>query len=232
MADTPSNYSAIDDSEVDAESPITESLATRWRDNPRAAMAGLGSPPSDYRLSLPDRASTAETNGNAALHANGLGGVVFKNPDALGLATSETTTGLRLAPNGAGGTAWATMTSGKVEKHILQFNGLGPGVGINVDIGANVGWEVRGHWNGGAGIREFSLTHDNNSDANLLCGTDTSDYVLSGTWPDGFAYPVVKEGSLSTAYVNFAYIGTTLSFGLPFGWSQFFTAIATVFKNV
>ena len=84
MAQTRTGYRLIDDSEVDAESPIPASLAIAWRDQWQGAMCdeSTGAPDVD-RVALPQRAKTSETNTRLVLVPDGSGGVDFVDPRNL-----------------------------------------------------------------------------------------------------------------------------------------------------
>ena len=84
MATTVGSFSAIDDSEVDAESPITETLITRLRDN-------------SYWIDAGTR-KTTETDSTKVLKPDGSGGVEW------GAGTTATT-------NGSGSYTSATAAS-------------------------------------------------------------------------------------------------------------------------
>ena len=71
-------YDEIQNSEVDAESPITESLATRWRDNPEAVHEGHSSVPADKRIRVPEALRTDELDVRRYLGPDGAGGMRFK----------------------------------------------------------------------------------------------------------------------------------------------------------
>lgn len=85
MATTVGAFSAIDDSEVDSESPITESLVTRLRDN-------------SYWI---DQAQTTETDTTLVLKPDGSGGTNWSGTIVDG------TTGVVINAS----TTWATITS-------------------------------------------------------------------------------------------------------------------------
>ena len=114
MAQTRTGYVAIDDTQVDAESPITESLMTALRDQWYAALSdAASSAPATDRVQLPERAKCDAGDGNQVLHRNPLGGTpIFKNVDAASLSTTEINTSLRLQPNGLGGVAWGSNIVG------------------------------------------------------------------------------------------------------------------------
>ena len=71
MAVTIGNFTAINDSEVDAESPITESLMTRLRDNAYWVNAGT--------------TKTTETTATKYLKPDGSGGVSWGDTSSLGV---------------------------------------------------------------------------------------------------------------------------------------------------
>ena len=85
MAQTRGEYEEIDDTEVDAESPVTQSLMFRMRDQYYGALCDTtSSAPDDERLSLPGRAKTSETNTSRRLAPNGSGGVEWRDGVYLG----------------------------------------------------------------------------------------------------------------------------------------------------
>jgi|14_taG_2_1085336.scaffolds.fasta_scaffold03131_3 hypothetical protein len=71
MATTVGNFTAIDDSEVDAESPITESLVTRLRDNAYWVNEGT--------------TQTSQGTGDKLLQTDGTGGVEWIDKDTIGV---------------------------------------------------------------------------------------------------------------------------------------------------
>jgi len=71
MATTVGNFTAIDDSEVDAESPITESLVTRLRDNAYWVNEGT--------------TQTSQGTGDKLLQTDGSGGVEWIDKDTIGV---------------------------------------------------------------------------------------------------------------------------------------------------
>jgi hypothetical protein len=71
MATTVGNFTAIDDTEVDAESPITESLVTRLRDNAYWVNEGT--------------TQTSEGTGDKLLQTDGAGGVEWIGKDTVGV---------------------------------------------------------------------------------------------------------------------------------------------------
>lgn len=80
MAVTIGNFTAINDSEVDAESPITESLVTRLRDNAYWVNAGT--------------TKTTETTATKYLKPDGSGGVSWGDTDTLGVDGTSGVQGL------------------------------------------------------------------------------------------------------------------------------------------
>lgn len=83
-------YTEIVAAEVDADSPLTASLAYRWTFNPLSIMQG-----------------------SPTARAEGLGVWIAKTPGAgdpeqTGILTDATDTSLRLAPDGAGSVVWAS----------------------------------------------------------------------------------------------------------------------------
>ncbi len=68
-------YDPILDSEVDAESPITESLMTRLRDNPDAVAAGAASVPALKKILFPEATRTTNVDVTARAAPDGTGGV-------------------------------------------------------------------------------------------------------------------------------------------------------------
>ena len=81
-------YSPILDSELDANSPLTTSLAFRWRDNPIAIIEG-----------------------SSAARSAGLGVFIAKSPDGIlpaqtGVLTDATDPSLILTPDGLGSVQW------------------------------------------------------------------------------------------------------------------------------
>ena len=78
MAQTRTAYALVDDSEIDAESPITESLMLRLRDQWFGALADAASAaPTADRVALPERAKTDNVTTTHFLRPDGSGGVVF-----------------------------------------------------------------------------------------------------------------------------------------------------------
>lgn len=83
MAQTRTEYALIDDGEIAAEQPITESLMTRLRDQWFGALCdSTTTADSDERVSLPLRAKTTEMNTAKVLKPDGTGGVEWD--DAAG----------------------------------------------------------------------------------------------------------------------------------------------------
>lgn len=72
---TSPTYDPILDSEVDAESPLTESLMTRIRDNPDAVAQGDPTVPYNNKIKIPDALRTDELDTSAQMRPDGAGGV-------------------------------------------------------------------------------------------------------------------------------------------------------------
>ncbi len=68
-------YDPILNTEVDAESPVTESLMTRMRDNPEAVHAGDATVPLSLRILIPQAFRTNEVDSALVLVPDGVGGV-------------------------------------------------------------------------------------------------------------------------------------------------------------
>lgn len=75
MAVTIGNFTAINDAEVDAESPITESLVTRLRDNAYWINAGTN--------------KTSESTANKFLETDGSGGVQWTATSTIGVSGTK-----------------------------------------------------------------------------------------------------------------------------------------------
>jgi len=75
MAVTIGNFAAINDSEVDAESPITESLVTRLRDNAYWVNEGTN--------------KTTETTATKYLKPDGSGGIEWGDTSSLGVSGTK-----------------------------------------------------------------------------------------------------------------------------------------------
>ena len=76
MAQTRGPYELVDDTEVSAESPVTESLAFRLRDQWFAALADHASAaPASDRVAVPERLKTEELDVSKRLVPDGAGGV-------------------------------------------------------------------------------------------------------------------------------------------------------------
>jgi hypothetical protein len=97
-------WTTIPNSDVDAESPLTESLATRWRDNPEAVAEGHASVPYAKKILVPQALRTAETVTTKVARPDGTGGVVWVS-DLVpgGMSTTDMDTSKILSPNGSGG---------------------------------------------------------------------------------------------------------------------------------
>jgi len=108
MATTIGAFSAIDDSEVDSESPITESLVTRLRDNSYWIIEGTN--------------KTTETDTAKTLRPDGAGGVVWGG----GVDGTKGTVSATF------GTTYVTMTSGVSGIFIFTYSsGAGGSENIN-----------------------------------------------------------------------------------------------------
>lgn len=92
-------YTVINASEVDADSPLTASLAFRWTYNPISIMQG---------------SPTARAAGLGVWIAKSPGGV---DPAQTAILTDAVDPSLRLAPDGAGSVAWSStiQASGNLE---------------------------------------------------------------------------------------------------------------------
>ena len=99
MATTVASFSAVDDSEIDADSPITETLMKRQRDNPYWIDAGTK--------------KTTVTDTKKILKPDGSGGVVWADSAANGTKGTISTTTLS--------STYATITS--LTSGILMFKG-------------------------------------------------------------------------------------------------------------
>lgn len=106
MAQNRTGYRLIDDTEVDAESPITESLMFALRDQ---YVGSINDPstlaPASERLHLPERAKTNENNINKFLAPNGSGGVFWRNFNVsivTGSISNSSTTAINLNLNSSG----------------------------------------------------------------------------------------------------------------------------------
>ena len=108
MATTVGGFSAIDDTEVDAESPITETLITRLRDN-------------SYWIDAGTR-RTGETSTTKVLTPNGSGGVAWVEVATIADPSIDGTKGSGVLGTSAGTTSQFAEQSGKV----FQFTCRGP----------------------------------------------------------------------------------------------------------
>jgi hypothetical protein len=84
MAVTIGNFAAINDSEVDAESPLTESLVTRLRDNAYWVNEGTN--------------KTTETTATKYLKPDGSGGIEWGDTSSLGVDGTKGSTALSVTP--------------------------------------------------------------------------------------------------------------------------------------
>jgi len=105
MATTVGSFSAIDDNEVDADSPVTETLVTRLRDNP-------------YWLDT--HMLTTELDTTLCLRPDGSGGTVF------GKAGIDGTKGLVSSIS----TTWATLTTKTIGILMVNYVNSGSTSGI------------------------------------------------------------------------------------------------------
>lgn len=109
MAVTIGNFTAINDSEVDAESPITESLVTRLRDNAYWVNAGT--------------TKTTESTANKFLETDGSGGVQWTNTSDIGVD------GTKGAGSVSGNSGSPTQIAEVTDKIILvSIRGFGDGI--------------------------------------------------------------------------------------------------------
>ena len=228
MAETLGPWAAIDDTEVDAESPITESLMTRLRDSHYAAMSNNGSPPASnsYKLQLPARAFTAELNANLRLRPDGGGGMVWDYLDTpAAMRTSQLDTGKYLRPNGAGEMVWDDLPQISITSHVQEA--LGSGVLTLAASKTNIGSTSYSSdfsytfsvYNSGASylfgftarcIKEKSSTtfkilmqEPNNGYLISLIGTDSASYN-DGTYSGTLTVSVVNNDT-----VNFVWAGSS-----------------------
>ena len=94
MGQTRTSYLIIDDTEVDAESPVTESLVTRMRDQWYGALCvSPTTAPTAERLLLPERGKTTETDTTLRLAPDGAGGIDWVSgvPDFIGIMAYRNT---------------------------------------------------------------------------------------------------------------------------------------------
>jgi len=83
---TRSGYRLIDDSEVDADSPITQSLMTALRDQWVGLSASAGSLPDSERVRCPEKIQCATGNAGKILVANSGGGFDLSSPSSAGFS--------------------------------------------------------------------------------------------------------------------------------------------------
>ena len=158
MATTVGNFSAIDDTEVDAESPITETLVTRLRDN-------------SYWIDAGTRRTT-ETDTSKVLQPDGAGGVVWGGGGGGG-AKGTLTYSLALTPQTV-----TTSTSGTLRISYTQhFNTtssnrtIGSG-SIIIDLSDDT-------FDGSGGFEKLSVSAYTSGSA-VYTGTLTSSFASVG----------------------------------------------------
>lgn len=96
-------YDAILDSQVDSESPLTESLMTQLRDNPEMVHSGDATVPSLKRILVPNALRTNEVDTSSTLVPDGLGGVRWIGGGFAGAELNGTGLGSPIADLNAGG---------------------------------------------------------------------------------------------------------------------------------
>lgn len=160
MAQTRTAYAQIDDSEIDAESPITESLMTRLRDQWFASLCDAGSGASTTeRVALPERAKTTDVDTTKFLRPDGAGGVVFAVPPSSAPTTGQVLTATAGATAGAVGTyAFVLCSPGTSFGGVVSGSSLTPtnaagGVGPGSLSGT---WRCMGRVEGGGSLSERS----------------------------------------------------------------------------
>jgi len=102
-------YAIINPADIDPDSPTTQSLMTRLRDNPLAIAEGDATAP---RVVVPTALSTAESDVNKVLRPNGTGGVAWQSLASGAVAAH--------AQAGGGGTLdSSTLTLGVGERWLV-----------------------------------------------------------------------------------------------------------------
>ena len=157
MAVTIGNFTAINDSEVDAESPITESLVTRLRDNAYWVNAGT--------------TKTTETTATKYLKPDGSGGVSWGDTSDIGVDGIHGVLAV--------GTSFQTVLSRTDKKVVIFTIYYDSGVDTNYD-GAGVQFVIKTEDNtvSAAGISAASSDSTATGDldsASVSCGKATID---------------------------------------------------------
>jgi hypothetical protein len=114
MGTTVGNFTAIDDTEVDAESPITESLITRLRDNAYWVNEGT--------------TQTSQGTGDKLLQTDGAGGVEWIDKSTVGI---DGTKGSGTLGSGSGAPTVIAIVAGKILHIIIQV-GTGAVTSTNI----------------------------------------------------------------------------------------------------
>lgn len=115
------SYTAISDTEIDADSPITASLMSRLRDNPIAGLQGIPAAITDEAAVAVDWTPTGGGLRNA-------------------LKTDETDTSKVLTPDGSNSTQWSSISGlGKSAALFTGIPGQVLGTGQGVQWNTNVG---------------------------------------------------------------------------------------------
>ena len=151
------NFTDIEDDEVDAESPITESLATRWRDNA-------------YWVGETEQ-KTSEMNADRFLKPDGSGGLEWGNTDTLGV---DKTKGSGLASSFSG-----TPTAiAEIENRMLVVivNGLESGTNGNYQVQITIDQSDDSY-----SAVSFCNVNSGNDEINSGNGTLTGSFTNVGT---------------------------------------------------
>ncbi len=151
-------YTAIPDSDIDPESPVTTGLVAKLRNNPIAIAEGAGGAP---KISIDvgglKALATATTDTSTVLRPDGSGGVAFSSPGAAGfVVTADHHTG-------------SDITTGvwRIDLHAYQ--------GIE-------GWAVGTCWlSGNAILYQSTIWNTNSTTTADVNGIDTGLFVLSGS---------------------------------------------------
>ncbi len=140
MAVTIGNWAEIDDTEIDAESPITESLMVRNRDN-------------SYWIDAGTR-KTTQTSTTKVLTPDGSGGVAWVELSSIG-------GGSEAGGSSAISTSWSSITSstsGSLTISSIQRGGNGDTTTITVVNLSNMSFYSSSEYNGPAGSNFYSGT--------------------------------------------------------------------------